>query len=780
MNLEKILSASKRWGRDAVLLTTFASMTALPYGCSKKGTDPEPPSEEIIISEDTKIVDNSNGEIEFYSPSDSVSQGVIVFSNHPEYQVGDVLVGDTSLAQRGMAEKVSRISGDTVYTAPAALTDIFEKGKFSINLPFDAEHISNIETPKGVNLKRAQGNEIVFEADSLVLDADGDESTKDDQVILYGDLSIKGDINIDVDISSYKLNSAKAEYSLNISGNLEARCSNSVFNLDLSEKFSHIDLIAGMVTVGPVPIFVSIGADAYASFKGSVESSSASASCSVNFVGGIKYDGNGLTPFHNSPQLVTSYSNPELKKASGEIGVGGQLELFVYNCVGLTATAEPFFKVDANPQSDPWWRLTGGVNFLAGLELEVFNSTLWNEEIKVWGIEKMIAEANSPPPMNLSLEANPDSGSAPLSSELTARGNGIKQYEFDFGDGSSYTETPSSNDGIFDGKASHVYLNSGNFLARVIGTNSAGGKDTADAEVNATDSSSAAFRIFTTSYCSDFFVSPSKSFILFTGPGNWGTGIHKIDYDGNNHVMLDGTRSRVTDIISDEKILFLKKSKVDGTFDVCFGEISYNDFGYSWRATGFEETEAKFEPGNFRGVYDISKAFSNLEIVRHNYMDGSSSRLTNSQYEERNMKLSLQGIVFNYMTPGAPEIRIMDLDGNNNRLLAYGLMPSWGIGEIAFEKDGGIWKIKTDGTELSRLTEEGTFAENPVVSPNGQKIAYVSEGEIYVMNSDGTGKRNLTRNPAVDDIPAWSPDSEEIIFRSDRDGSQGIYRMMIF
>ena len=52
-----------------------------------------------------------------------------------------------------------------------------------------------------------------------------------------------------------------------------------------------------------------------------------------------------------------------------------------------------------------------------------------------------------------------------------------------------------------------------------------------------------------------------------------------------------------------------------------------------------------------------------------------------------------------------------------------------------------------------------------------------SRGEIYVMNSDGSGVTRLTNDSAWDGMPSWSPDGARIAFVSYRDGNGEIYVM---
>ena len=87
-----------------------------------------------------------------------------------------------------------------------------------------------------------------------------------------------------------------------------------------------------------------------------------------------------------------------------------------------------------------------------------------------------------------------------------------------------------------------------------------------------------------------------------------------------------------------------------------------------------------------------------------------------------------------------------------------------------------IYVMKSDGTDIRRLTEgEGENAD-PSWSPDGSKIAFATERdgnrEIYVMGADGKNPANLSNHPAWDgDTPSWSPDGTKLTFVSTRDGN---------
>jgi len=100
-----------------------------------------------------------------------------------------------------------------------------------------------------------------------------------------------------------------------------------------------------------------------------------------------------------------------------------------------------------------------------------------------------------------------------------------------------------------------------------------------------------------------------------------------------------------------------------------------------------------------------------------------------------------------------------------------------GAGQLAFvsDRDGNqdVYVMALDGSEVIRLTSDGSNDNSPAWSPDGQRIAFASErsggGAIYVMRADGEGVEQLTPSIMIAEQPAWSPDGTRIAFNCDVD-----------
>lgn len=127
--------------------------------------------------------------------------------------------------------------------------------------------------------------------------------------------------------------------------------------------------------------------------------------------------------------------------------------------------------------------------------------------------------------------------------------------------------------------------------------------------------------------------------------------------------------------------------------------------------------------------------------------------------------------------------QILQVDGT------YCHQPDWSPdGEwisFATDRDSNveIYKVRPDGTELTRLTESPGLDAHPRWSPDARWISFTSSRsgnyDVWVMRADGSDLRNLTQHETTDDQATWSPDGKSIAFVSMRDGGFDIYKMPV-
>jgi TolB protein len=121
---------------------------------------------------------------------------------------------------------------------------------------------------------------------------------------------------------------------------------------------------------------------------------------------------------------------------------------------------------------------------------------------------------------------------------------------------------------------------------------------------------------------------------------------------------------------------------------------------------------------------------------------------------------SATGSLYTMRTDGTEIMRL-----TNNALDSE---PAWSPdgSTIAFIRDAGLWVMHADGTAQRELRRSLRFPGAPAWSPDGLLLAIELDGAIYILNADGTGLRPLiARNEVADATsPTWSPDGKRIAF----------------
>lgn len=134
-------------------------------------------------------------------------------------------------------------------------------------------------------------------------------------------------------------------------------------------------------------------------------------------------------------------------------------------------------------------------------------------------------------------------------------------------------------------------------------------------------------------------------------------------------------------------------------------------------------------------------------------------------------------------SPTRSELFIADADGGNARKLVAGSEIDYNA-SFSFDREwvvftserhgsADIFRVRTNGMGLERLTDSPAFDDQAALSPDGRSVVFVStrdtgSTDIYLLDLSTRRVRNLTNAPGGDFRPSWSPDGQMIAFSSDR------------
>jgi hypothetical protein len=236
--------------------------------------------------------------------------------------------------------------------------------------------------------------------DVVLVDLDGDEATRQDQVRANGQLSFEPRLEFDLKMKGFQIQEitvaagATEEVRLEIEGDLAVSFLNVRQQVDIARYyFQPLTIWVGWVPVVFAPVLdVRVGLDGSAtvSFQTSV-------SQEATVRAGLSYNRGTWLPI---AELTNEFlfAPPELTASAGVRGYAGlELGILIYGLGGPQAALDGFLELDADLNRQPWLELYGGLRAEAGIRFEILGYRIADHSLTVLDEKVLLASSEAPP-----------------------------------------------------------------------------------------------------------------------------------------------------------------------------------------------------------------------------------------------------------------------------------------------------------------------------------------------------------------------------------------------
>jgi PKD repeat protein len=442
-------------------------------GCRKDADEEEPPQEETVIPETTKVIANDTWEDNF-TGIDSSSYTLYFKKDlltETPLKAGDVIV---STEGYGLLRKVKSISQENgkvkVETEFATLTDAIQKGSGSFKVKLTTSNIKKVNyLAKGVSIKNL--NEKNMENSQLEYNINT-YLDPEHKIKVYGSFALTPDISgdIDIDWGFFSADVEHFEINYEVTQTLELGAQIDLLDLSYEKEIKLVSQEFGKITImfGSVPVIIIPELEIY----GGVE---ASVYCGVNtnvheemsYTLGLDYDGSHWKT-NKSFSKSFNYNPPEIScNANAKVYIKPELKFKIYGFVGPYLFGDLYGRFEADIQQTPWWSLYVGTDLGIGVFAEIFDKELMDYATDPPPIifENLIASAPEEELPVADFEADVTTGNAPLTVHFTDKSIGNPtEWLWNFGDGTNSTEQ----------NPTHIYSNPGSYTVSLKATNESG------------------------------------------------------------------------------------------------------------------------------------------------------------------------------------------------------------------------------------------------------------------------------------------------------------------
>jgi len=381
--LIKTLPNSIMKSKNIIFSILAGLLMALSSSCKKDETV-APPVIEPATTNNVKVISNQIWNSNFVA-LDSVSKTLTLsknITNSQPIQVGDILVSSVG---EGFLRKVKSLNvvNDKiqVQTDPAYLSEVIKEGTIKFDQVLTTQKIAKVQYHyAGVKLatNNKSSSRFPMEFNTVLYDADNNESTTNDQIKILGSFNCDWHITGLVDYGLLSgLKEVRFGFESNESADLQL-VAGLQYNFEKKFSLATVYFTPFVVTVGVIPVVftpqfeIIVGTSGYAN-----ASITSQIGQSLSFNAGIHWlPSSGWTPYQEFTKNLT-FQPPQLNvNASAEVYIKPELVLKVLSVAGPYVNAKVYGRLDADVFQTPWWRFYGGVRMDAGAKANILDKIL--------------------------------------------------------------------------------------------------------------------------------------------------------------------------------------------------------------------------------------------------------------------------------------------------------------------------------------------------------------------------------------------------------------------
>jgi uncharacterized protein (TIGR02145 family) len=361
-----------------------------------------------IVLEITKVISDVDYVSNLIGISQDSTQYIFKSSLDSIYhlKIGDIII---STYKEGLIRKITNIQHNNdqfiLTTTDASLTDAIAKGSGSFIEYLTTKSITSVKyLIPGVELnelkeQKVHGvNAISFSIDAVLYDEDGDEETEDDQITTTGTFEIGPVIRGTIELDRFDLKKLELEYEF--VERLNQTIDMPVLDLEIlqfEKTIAQVSFQPFAIPVGGIPVIVypvlliKVGADI------SVNSSLTTGIYQdYTFTAGLRYEENTWDTYAEKTYSF-DYVPPSLENTlSAKFYLEPDLEFRIYGILSPYLYGELYGELDADLSADHCWELYGGLNLGAGVNMKIFDATIFDFSAPLIELRVNFAQAEGP------------------------------------------------------------------------------------------------------------------------------------------------------------------------------------------------------------------------------------------------------------------------------------------------------------------------------------------------------------------------------------------------